>query len=419
MPKILTRRPEPVGLTVSSPSAEPLGEARLSRLPFPPWLAAALLGSVGAVLFAWALVGLPVAVAWLTATHLAPTTILETVNQSWLVVHGVPARLGQVHLGLVPLGLTALVGGAIAVVTTYASALMGDARGGGPRALKAVALLSGSVTVCYTLGSLLLATLVVTPTQAARIVVGAFALSALSSFVAAARARRLDLAGNLPAWSRALPRAAAAGVGMLAAGSSAALATAVAAHWPRIVSLQGSLTPDPAGVAMTMGLYLAYLPTIVLWTGSYVLGAGFTVGAGTLVTPGVSAPGILPAVPLFGAIPVAGSPSAWLWMGVGVLAGAAAGLTFARHRLRAAAEPVVPAWTWQGALAGLLTGVLWVTASALARGDLGVGRLQGLGPRLPELLVFGTVPPALAAAAAAAIAGWWAARGNRAAGDGA
>jgi len=44
--------------------------------------------------------------------------------------------------------------------------------------------------------------------------------------------------------------------------------------------------------------------------------------------------------------------------------------------------------------AALASGVVWTAASWLARGDLGAGRLVGLGPRFPELLLYGTLPVA-------------------------
>ncbi|WP_147675036.1 cell division protein PerM [Nigerium massiliense] len=407
MPKLVSRRPDPVSLTVSSPSEDRLEDGRLSRLPYLPWLAAAVLGSICSVLFGWLLVGVPIVVAWLSATHLALTTVLDAINQFWLLLHGVPARVGDVTIGIVPLGATAVLGVAIAFATTYAATQMPPADGDGQRArLRSAALLSGAVTGVYTLGTLLLATLVGSPTQAARSVVGAFLVSALASFLASARARGVDLTGRLPGWARSLPRAAGLGLAVLTAGSLAAVAVGVIVNWPRVNALTGALAPNPVGVVLMIVCLLAWLPTVVLWAGSYVLGAGLGLGAGAIVTPGATTVGLLPAIPLLGAVPAAGTPAAWSWTAVGLLAGVAVGAWFVRSRRRAGSAPDPKSWSWQAALAGLVTAVVWLLASALSRGDLGTGRLQGLGPRFPDLLWWGTLPLVAGAAAVAALAAW-------------
>lgn len=408
MSKLLAHRP-PVSLTVSSPSENADAGAHLSRVPYLPWLAAALLGAVCCVLLGWLLVALPVAVGWLSATYLPLTTVLTTVNQGWLALHGVGGQVGDLTLGITPLGLTAVVGVAIGVATTYASAQMGERADGAPATpLRAALLLTGSMTVSYTVAALLLATLVGAPAQAAHIVVGSFALALVSSCWAAVRARRVRLLEAAPAWVRALPGAALAGVGVLLTGSVAALATALVAHWPRVSALQAALDPGVPGAILLGIAYLAYLPAMLLWAGSYVLGAGFRVSVDSVVTPGSAAVGLLPGFPPFGAVPAQSAPAAWAWLAFGVLAGAAAALV---HR-RAVGRTDDP-WgraAWQSAVAGAASGLGWALASGLARGDLGEGRLRGLGPVFPQLLLYGVGLTAAGAALAGLAWTAWARR---------
>lgn len=405
MPKS-TRTAAPLDLTVSAP-AEPEPEPGLARLPYVPWAAAAVVGSAAVVLLGWVVVGALVAAAWLTAPHLAPAAVLDTVSQVWLGVHGSPVTLaGGVSLGVTPLGLSALLAVAMAAVGRAAVRQFGaEARGG----WRAVVLVTAACTGAYAVASWLVATVVGAPRQAVAVFVGALVIGCLGSAVGAARATRLDAFAGLPRWTRALPAGAAAGVAGLTLASVVTLAIAVGAHPGQILALHGGLAPDAAGAALLGVAYAAYLPNLLLWAGSYALGAGLTVGAGTLLTPWVSVLGLVPAVPIAGALPAVPPAFGGAFLAAGPLAGAASAVVCCR-RLRRLGLPARPLrWAaWAGA-AGLASGVLWAAGSWVARGDLGTARLVDLGPRFPELLL-ALLPVAGAAAVAGAALAWWAAR---------
>lgn len=404
MPKTSPRPVAPVDLTVSAPAQRP-ADAGLPRLPYVPWVAAAVAGSAAVVLLGWAVVGALVAAAWLTAPHLAPGPVLDTASQAWLGVHGSAFTLGGVGVRLTPLGLSALLAVAMAAV----GRLSFRQTDRDSRSLPGVVLVAAACTGAYAVASWLVASLVGAPRQAVAVFVGALAIGGVGSLVGALREARLDLFGGLPPWTRALPRGAGAGLATLAAASVLTLGVAVGAHTRQISALQGGLGPDAAGAALLVALYAAYLPNVLGWAGSYALGSGLTVGAGTLLTPFTSVLGLVPALPLAGALPAVPPALGWAFLASGPLAGVAAGTVCVRG-LRALDPParIVP-WAVRAGAAGLASALVWGAASWLTRGDLGTTRLVGLGPRFPEIGL-----PLLGMVAAASLTGavlaWWTAR---------
>ena len=81
-----------------------------------------------------------------------------------------------------------------------------------------------------------------------------------------------------------------------------------------------------AGNVALLALQLAFAPNLIIWAASYALGAGFSLGSGALVAPAGTELGLLPAIPVFGALPEvgpAGTGQLW-WLAGGVLAGVVA-----------------------------------------------------------------------------------------------
>lgn len=57
------------------------------------------------------------------------------------------------------------------------------------------------------------------------------------------------------------------------------------------------------GLVLTFGQLLA-VPTVVIWAASWIVGPGFTLGVGTMVSPETLTMGTLPSIPLLGVIPL-------------------------------------------------------------------------------------------------------------------
>ena len=126
-------------------------------------------------------------------------------------------------------------------------------------------------------------------------------------------------------------------------------------------------------------IQLAYVPTLALWALSFVAGPGFQVATEGSITLAGSHPGLLPMVPVLGAIPVDAiyPPVAWvavlLPVGVGVLMGRTAlrgrsGDTTWRHQFGTLC-----------AAAGLAAGAVGAIC-LIASGPAGSGRLASVGP---------------------------------------
>ncbi|HEY5137406.1 MAG TPA: DUF6350 family protein [Candidatus Nanopelagicales bacterium] len=205
----------------------------------------------------------------------------------------------------------------------------------------------------------------------------------------------VDGAGLLPGLRARVPDLLRA-AGLVAAASGAALAVAVgtvagvalAARWSTVTSMSHQLAPGVGDAVGVLLVSLAYLPNLLVWTLSYVLGPGFGVGGGATVDPFYAAGGLLPGVPMLGAVPSDAPAAGPLLLLLPVAAGIV-GSVVLRRRIHLALLPEVGAVLGGAALLGVVTVVL----AALSRGSLGDGRLVGLGPAplVTGIVAFGLV----------------------------
>ena len=165
--------------------------------------------------------------------------------------------------------------------------------------------------------------------------------------------------------------------------------TALVFGFGQVIALYESVQAGVlGGLALTLG-QLALLPTIVLWSASWLIGPGFALGAGSIVSPVAVSLGPLPAIPLLGALPAGESPLGYLTLLVPVAAAFAAGLAV-RPRLadafgRAYAYdlPLGARVGWSvltGVLAAIVAGLAMGFLAWLAAGAAGPGRLAVVGP---------------------------------------
>lgn len=82
---------------------------------------------------------------------------------------------------------------------------------------------------------------------------------------------------------------------------------------------------DALGATVVTLAQLAYLPTLAVWGMAFAAGPGFAVGVGTAVSPAGTQVGVVPGIPVLGALPESTTP--WLLLlalvpvGLGALAG--------------------------------------------------------------------------------------------------
>ncbi|WP_205783876.1 DUF6350 family protein [Microbacterium sp. 10M-3C3] len=169
-------------------------------------------------------------------------------------------------------------------------------------------------------------------------------------------------------------------VGLVAVGALV-VAVAVLARGAQIVGLFQAGNVDGIGVVVLALGQLAYVPTLIVWGVSFAAGPGFAVGTGTAVSPAGTQLGVVPGVPVLGAVPDTLSPWLLLLALLPVAVGAVAGWVARSHV--AARHPDHEAYGPRLALVGGITVVTAAVTALLAlcaRGGIGPGRLVDVGP---------------------------------------
>lgn len=366
--------------------------------PVGSWLAA-LGGGLAAAVCGWVLVvGLTV-VGWLVTDPGSFAGAVAAGTQLWLLANGAGARLGSTSVTLIPWGATALLA---LVVSRFAAYAARATRG---RRSADAARVTALLTSGYALPVVVTALISGEPLQALRALVAVLVIAGCSAAWGSCRSLSGDLTRRWPQWCRAVPRAVlSAQLAMLVAGS-AALTAGLVLHLHRVVALTQGLGVDTVGAGVLLLAQLAYAPNAAVWAASYTLGAGFTVGQGSWVALSSTQLGLLPAVPLLGALPAVGpgSTAGLCWLLSGVLAGAVAAWVVTRARPAARCDQTCVV----GALSGIVAGVVFVALAWASGGDLGELRLSGLGPRLLPLLLMSTTVMGLSGMVVGLVLGLW------------
>ena len=180
----------------------------------------------------------------------------------------------------------------------------------------------------------------------------------------------------LPALVTALRGGTAAAAAVLALAALLTTA-AIAISYARIITLYESLhTEVLGGVAVTLG-QLAFLPNLVIWTASWLVGPGFAIGTGSVVSPLGTQLGPIPAVPILGALPSGDSGFGFLGLLVPIVTGFLVGAVLGTRR-HAALDRI--ALIVGGIGTGIVGGVILGLLAGFSAGVAGPGRLATVGP---------------------------------------
>jgi len=342
-----------------------------------------------------------VAVCWAVGFGLLPVVVLTGVSAigtgasvggvvgtgvgAWLLAHGVPVGVGGARITLVPLGVTAWLGWRMLRAGVHASRATGAHRA---RSVWPAVRAGVAVGVGYGVAGVVAAEV-----SGAAAVTGWRVLATVGAFgtgLAVIGALQHSRAGQrlLRRGPRLLAEAVRAGCAAVLFLLAAGAATAGLA-----LALQGGAAAETlgsyrAGVAGQLGITagcLAYLPNLAVWAAGYLVGPGFAVGVGTVVSPSDVLIGPVPVLPVFAALPsgpLSGVGPALL--GVPLAAGIAAGLLLGRRRgaLTSAGWLRLLA---AAALAGPVAGVVVQCAVLASRGGLGAGRMAVVGVTDPRV----------------------------------
>lgn len=167
--------------------------------------------------------------------------------------------------------------------------------------------------------------------------------------------------------------------------ASFVLAYCIVVGFATEISLYESIHGEFFGGLVVTAAQLLALPTVIVWTMAWLIGPGFSLGLGTLVTPFSATIGAFPAIPLLGAIPTESVVVGWpiLVVPVFVVALVAGGLSWGI--VAKAGYFDTTGWTdfiragVLGVVTALFSGVLFFVVGAFASGSAGPGRFVFVG----------------------------------------
>ncbi|WP_459984602.1 cell division protein PerM [Nocardioides sp. AN3] len=347
--------------------------------------------------------------------HGAPRDALRVGALAWLMAHGSGIHVNGTAVTVVPLGLTAIVGWAMWRVGHR----VGDSISGhGPDADRiadgerdwTVQLATGLFTLGYAVTVIVTASVAAdaaTAPSLARALVWTILGSALvgGTGIAVGSGRAAIAVAWLPPTIRAAASAARDTlIGWLAI-SLAVLLVSLAVDWSTAANVMSQLHTSAGAATLYTAVTAAVLPNAALFSGSYLLGPGFTVGIGTLVSPGAVVLGPLPMFPLLAALPDAGSTPAWAtWLILLAPLTAAVGVVRAQRRYRTTRwdEGAV-----RGLAGGVCAGVGFGILAGLAGGAVGPGRMTQVAPYAMDACVRGVLAFGIGGLLAGLAMTWW------------
>jgi hypothetical protein len=187
--------------------------------------------------------------------------------------------------------------------------------------------------------------------------------------------------------------------------SAAVLVVALVIDFDAAVNVMSRLHADAGDSAVYTGLTATVAPNAVVFSASYLLGPGFTVGVNTLVSPAAVSLGPLPMFPLLAALPDNGPTPAWTAFLL-VLAPLAAAAAVARSQRRH------PTLRWdlgalRGCVGGVLAGVLLGVLAAVSGGSVGPGRMRDVGPFASDVMVHAITAFGIGGLVGGVLMTWW------------
>jgi hypothetical protein len=159
------------------------------------------------------------------------------------------------------------------------------------------------------------------------------------------------------------------------------IAILIGFSWIDITRLYESVQVSVLGAIVLTAGQLAVLPNLIIFGASWLTGVGFSIGAGSLISPLGSQVGPLPAVPLLGALPVGRLEFGMVAIVVVLLAAFIATLSIRRSADEIRFEF---ATAWSAAISlglsiALVTSLQLGLLAVLASGGAGPGRLSQIG----------------------------------------
>lgn len=173
--------------------------------------------------------------------------------------------------------------------------------------------------------------------------------------------------------------------------SALMLTVNLAMRWNDIIGVYQALRPGAIGGAALTLTQLAFMPNLAIWALAWAGGDGFSLGAGSSVSPMGTSVAPVPPIPLLAALPTGTLSWGFAALIIPVSAGLLAGWWFVRagenHFDEWVSLKVRQRWLslplstlFVGAVIGSVAAVLSGILFWLSQGSIGLGRLTDLGP---------------------------------------
>lgn len=154
-----------------------------------------------------------------------------------------------------------------------------------------------------------------------------------------------------------------------------------------VIEGQQRLAANPwEHVGLTL-LQLAYLPNLLVWAATFVIGSGFSIGAGNTLAPFTDGLPVLPDLPVLAVIP-SDVPT---WTALLPLAVAATGALAAAFLARGTAEQRLGRRIARVGPIAVCSGLCWAMLALLSAGGVGDARLAHVGPSVGTGVVAGVL----------------------------
>jgi hypothetical protein len=180
--------------------------------------------------------------------------------------------------------------------------------------------------------------------------------------------------------------------------AGATLAVLVLTGYATMVSLYESLHTGILGGFVLTAAQMAFIPVAVVWMVAWIVGPGFAIGSGAVVSPFATTVGAVPAIPLLGIIPESTVVGGWVTIIPGLIALIAAvrfsGWVSSRDRVfNPGSLADMGRLAFTAAAAAAIVGLTTAVVGSYASGSAGGGRfaLVGIDPVFVALVLAGGV----------------------------
>jgi hypothetical protein len=372
--------------TVDKQWRKPEYEEQINRYPF--GIASLIAGGAAALIGLMISFMLIIAI-WLLAAHGTESTIqvVRASAISWQAAHLVPILIGEIPVGILPWGFVAIP--AIAIWKSMHWAL----KSAQPRNGRQFWLIAVFFSIFYGLISIAVS-LVCSTEGLSTDYLDAFVYPTLIALIISI-AVLVDYAPSPTQLTDRLPKdfVAALKPGLVAfmiLWMLSALVTTVALiiKWNEINAVAGLMAPSSFDRIFLIFLCIGYLPTVMTWTFSFLLGSGVHLGGAAIITTTTATPGALPAFPLLSILPTEVIPWAQYLVAVPISIGVVIYFLIPREPWKANGESLPAAISnlvrfseiLRIFFAILVLAVCTALVTTFSGGPLGVGYLSFIGP---------------------------------------